>query len=257
MEGHPEIEMALVELYRTTGERKYLEFAGYMLEGEPDRIKLAQRDLTYLFTGKPFTSRTEAEGHSVRAMYASSGAADYYLETGDAAYRKTMERLWDDVAGRKMYLTGGVGSRAQGEAFGEAYELPNQLAYTESCAAIANMMWNWRLLAATGEGRYADIVERALYNGVNSGMSLSGMLYCYRNPLELTGNPDDRIRNPWYDTTCCPPNLQRVLASLPGYLYADDAVSLGRHRGHPHRRGAGARIRTAAADSRMVGEDRG
>lgn len=226
IEGHPEMEMAMVELYRTTRNRKYLDFAGYLLEGEPERIQLAPRDLVYLFTGKPYVSRTQFEGHSVRALYASSGAADYALETGDAALRKTMEHLWRDVTGAKMYITGGVGSRAQGEAFGEPFELPNQLAYTESCAAIANMMWNWRLLAGTGEARFAEIVERALYNGVNSGLSLSGNLYCYRNPLELTGNPQDKIRNPWYDTTCCPPNLQRVLASLPGYLYgvAEDGL---------------------------------
>jgi hypothetical protein len=116
-----------------------------------------------------------------------------------------------------MYITGSVGSRAAGEAFGEPYELPNAQAYTESCAAIGNLFWNWRLLAATADARHADLIERALYNGVNSGMSLDGTLYCYRNPLELGL---ENIRNPWYDTTCCPPNLQRILASLPGYLYS-------------------------------------
>ncbi|HET8550481.1 MAG TPA: beta-L-arabinofuranosidase domain-containing protein, partial [Bryobacteraceae bacterium] len=165
-------------------------------------------------------SRTKMEGHSVRATYAASGATDYYLETGDTAFGDTLENLWRDMTGRKMYLTGGIGSRAQGEAFGEPYELPNLLAYTESCAAIGNMMWNWRMLAATAEARFADTLERALYNGVNSGMSVSGTLYCYRNPLELAGNPADKIRNPWYTTTCCPPNLERVLASLPGYFYS-------------------------------------
>lgn len=226
IEGHPEIELALVELYRTTGERKYLDFAGYMLKGETERIPLPQRDLVYLFSGKPFTSRTQFEGHSVRAMYAASGATDYYLETGDATYRKTLDTLWNDLLAGKLYITGGVGSRSSGEAFGEPFELPNQLAYTESCAAIANMFWNWRMLATTGDSRYSDLVERALYNGVNSGLSLSGDLYCYRNPLELSGFPEDKIRNPWYDTTCCPPNLQRVLSSLPGYLYgfSDDGV---------------------------------
>jgi DUF1680 family protein len=216
--GHPEFEMALVELYRTTGDRRYLDFAGYLLSGvERERLHLTDEQLTYLFSGKPFTSRTEFEGHAVRAMYASSGATDYYMETGDAAYLKTLETLWRDLVNGKMYITGGVGSREAGEAFGEAYELPNAQAYGESCAAIGNMMWNWRMLLALGESRFADVMERALYNGINSGMSLSGTLYCYRNPLESSG---EKIRNEWYDTTCCPPNLERILASLPGYLYS-------------------------------------
>jgi DUF1680 family protein len=131
-----------------------------------------------------------------------------------------------------MYITGGAGSRASGESFGEPYELPNQQAYTESCAAIANLMWNWRMLQATGDGKYADVFERALYNGANSGMSLGGNLYCYRNPLEYTGNPADKIRNPWYDTTCCPPNLQRMLAALPGYFYSTSKEGLYVHLFH-------------------------
>jgi DUF1680 family protein len=215
--GHPEFEMALVELYRTTGDRRYLDFAGYLLSGvERERLHLTDDQVRYLFSGKPFTSRTEFEGHAVRAMYASCGATDYYMETGDAAYLKTLETLWGDLVNRKMYITGGVGSRESGEAFGEAYELPNAQAYGESCAAIGNMMWNWRMLLARGESRFADVIERALYNGINSGMSLSGTLYCYRNPLESSG---EKIRNEWYDTTCCPPNLERTLASLPGYMY--------------------------------------
>ncbi len=162
-------------------------------------------------------------------MYACSGATDYYLETGDPAYRATLETLWQDMVTHKMYLTGGVGSRAEGEAFGEAYELPNAQAYTESCAAIANLMWNWRMLAATGEARFADVIERALYNGINSGMSLDGTLYCYRNPLESTG---EQIRNPWYETTCCPPNLERTFAALPGYLYSTSADGFYVHLYH-------------------------
>ena len=127
-------------------------------------------------------------------MYASSGATDYYAETGDPAYWQTLERLWKDLVSRKMYITGGVGSREAGESIGLPYELPNAQAYGESCAAIGNMMWNWRMLAVTGEARFADVMERALYNGINSGMSLSGTLYCYRNPLESAG---ESIRNEW------------------------------------------------------------
>ncbi len=222
--GHPELEMALVELYRTTGNRAYLNLAGYLLSGvETERLHLKPSQVSYMFSGIPFTSRTKFEGHAVRAMYASSGATDYYLETGDPLYRKTLDTLWADLTNRKMYITGGVGSRSDGEAFGDPYELPNSQAYTESCAAIGNMMWNFRMLAASGESRFADIMERALYNGINSGMSLDGTLYCYRNPLASDG---EKIRNEWYDTTCCPPNLERVLASLPGYFYASSKDGL-------------------------------
>ena len=154
----------------------------------------------------------------MRALYACSGATDYYLETGDAEYHNTLDRLWKDLTERKMYITGGVGSYAQGEAVGMAYDLPNERAYAESCAAIANLMWNWRMLAASADAKYADVMERALYNGINSGMSLSGTLYCYRNPLESRG--EENIRQPWYDTTCCPPNLERTFAAIPGYLYS-------------------------------------
>ncbi|HET7104486.1 MAG TPA: beta-L-arabinofuranosidase domain-containing protein [Terracidiphilus sp.] len=225
--GHPEIEMALIELYRTTGKRQYVDLAGYILHGDP-RIPLRPSQIVYMFCGIPFTSRTRLEGHAVRAMYACCGATDYYLETGDPAYWKTLNTLWEDLTSHQMYVTGGVGAREAGEAFGAAYELPNATAYGESCAAIGNMMWNWRMLAATGNAKFTDVIERALYNGINSGMSLDGTTYCYRNPLafdpegENAGRhtPDGQIRNPWYDTTCCPPNLERTFASLPGYFYS-------------------------------------
>ncbi len=217
--GHPEIEMALIELYRTTGKRQYLDLAGYILHGDP-RWTIAPRQLTYMFCGKPFTSRTHLEGHAVRAMYACCGATDYFLETGDPQYWKTLETLWHDLSEHQMYVTGGVGARSEGEAFGNPYELPNERAYGESCAAIGNMMWNARLLAATGQARFTDVIERALYNGINSGMSLDGRTYCYRNPLAFEPSTGDVIRNPWYDTTCCPPNLERTFASLPGYFYS-------------------------------------
>ncbi|HVW76682.1 MAG TPA: beta-L-arabinofuranosidase domain-containing protein [Alloacidobacterium sp.] len=217
--GHPEIEMSLIELYRTTGNHKYLELAGYILQGD-SRIPLRQQQIVYMYCGIPFTSRTKLEGHAVRAMYACCGATDYYLETGDPAYLKTLTALSQDLVEHQLYVTGGVGARAAGEAFGNAYELPNAQAYGESCAAIGNMMWNWRMLSATGNALHADVMERALYNGINSGMSLDGKLYCYRNPLAFDPSSGDKIRNPWYDTTCCPPNLERTFASLPGYFYS-------------------------------------
>ena len=226
--GHPEIEMALIELYRTTGERKYLELAGYILQGDP-RIVARPSELVYMNCGVPFTTKTKLQGHAVRAMYACCGATDYYIETGDPAYLKTLDVSWKDLSEAQMYVTGGVGARSSGEAFGEDYELPNAQAYGESCAAIGNMMWNWRMLAATGEARYADVIERALYNGINSGMSLDGKLYCYRNPLAFDPASGEKIRNPWYDTTCCPPNLERTFASLPGYFYSTSKDGLYVH----------------------------
>src|SRR6202020_1594288 len=173
--GHPEIEMGLIELYRITGDKRQLDLAGYILEGDA-RIELPERRTIYMFSGTSFRARTKMQGHAVRAMYACCGATDYYLETGDRTYLQTLNRLWDDMTTTKMYVTGGVGSRADGEAFGDAYELPNFRAYGESCAAIGNMMWNWRMLAATGDAKFTDVIERALYNGINSGMSLDGVM---------------------------------------------------------------------------------
>jgi DUF1680 family protein len=226
--GHPEIEMSLIELYRTTGNKQYLDLAGYILHGD-SRQPLTERQIVYMFCGIPFTSRTKLEGHAVRAMYACCGATDYYLETGDPAFWKTLNVLWDDLAAHQLYVTGGVGARSDGEAFGNAYELPNERAYGESCAAIGNMMWNWRMLSATGDAKFTDVMERALYNGINSGMSLDGKLYCYRNPLAFDPATGDKIRNPWYDTTCCPPNLERTFASLPGYFYSTSAEGVYVH----------------------------
>ncbi|HYL62200.1 MAG TPA: beta-L-arabinofuranosidase domain-containing protein [Candidatus Methylomirabilis sp.] len=226
--GHPEIEMALIELYRITGDKRQLDLAGYILGGDA-RIPLPQYRTIYMFCGTPFTARTKLEGHAVRAMYACCGSTDYYLETGDQTYWKTLNTLWDDMTRTKMYVTGGVGSRSDGEAFGDAYELPNYLAYGESCAAIGNFMWNWRMLAATGDAKFTDVMERALYNGINSGMSLDGTLYCYRNPLAFDPTTGEKIRNPWYDTTCCPPNLERTFAALPGYFYSTSKDGLYLH----------------------------
>ena len=226
--GHPEIEMGLIELYRITGDKRQLDLAGYILQGDK-RIELPERRTIYMFSGTPFTERTKMQGHAVRAMYACCGATDYYMETGDPTYLQTLNRLWTDTTTTKMYVTGGVGSRSDGEAFGDAYELPNFRAYGESCAAIGNMMWNWRMLAVTGDAKFTDVIERALYNGINSGMSLDGTLYCYRNPLAFDPSTGDKIRNPWYDVTCCPPNLERTFGSLPGYFYSTSAEGIYVH----------------------------
>ena len=229
--GHPEIEMALVELYRISGDRRHLELASYILGGDK-RIVLTPDESVYLFCGTPFVARTKLEGHAVRAMYACCGATDYYLETGDEKYWKTLNVLWEDLVRDQMYVTGGVGARRKHEAFGDPYELPNLTAYGESCAAIGNMMWNWRMLHASADAKHTDVIERALYNGINSGMSLDGTLYCYRNPLEFDPTASTPIRNPWYDTTCCPPNLERTFASLSGYFYSTSADGLYVHLFH-------------------------
>jgi DUF1680 family protein len=236
--GHPEVEMALIELYRTTGEKRYLDLAGYLLGGD-ERLDRPLSRVIYTFSGTPFVDRKQLEGHSVRAMYACSGATDYYLETGDRNYWNTLERLWNDLVDGKMYITGGIGSRWTGEAFGEPYELPNGRSYAETCAAIGEMMWNWRMLAATGEARFTDVIELSLYNAINVGMSLSGTLYCYRNPLESSGvdepnwqSDDGTVRNPWYDVLCCPPNIERTFASLPGYFYSTSSDGLYLHLFH-------------------------
>ena len=230
--GHPEIEMALMELYRTTGEKGYLDFADYLLNGvDVAKLeqKVSQRDLEYAFSGLPFKSRTELRSHSVRAMYRCCGAADYFLETGDAETWKVLEVLWNDMSQYKMFVTGGVGSRYETEGFGNPYELPNERAYTETCAAIGSIMWNWRMLLATGAARFADLMERALYNGFLSGVSLEGDQYFYRNPL---ASLSDNERKPWYDCTCCPPNVERMLASLPGHLYSTSAEGIWVHLYH-------------------------
>jgi hypothetical protein len=233
--GHPVIEMGLIELYRTTGERRYLDLAGYILHGDPRIVRHPER-VVYTFSGIPFTERTHLQGHAVRAMYACSGATDYYLETGDQSYWKTLENLWQDMVNTKIYVTGGLGSRWEGEAFGDAYELPNSRAYAETCAAIGSYMWNWRMLAATGDARFTDVMERALYNAINVGMSLDGTLYCYANPLESPGRSDPTwhskegtVRNPWYDVLCCPPNIERTLGALPGYMYSTSKDGLYVH----------------------------
>ena len=224
--GHPEIEMSLIELYRTTGDRRYLDLAGYILNGDPRIVRRPDR-VVYTFSGIPYTDRTKMEGHAVRAMYASCGATDYYLETGDPKYWQTLNRLWQDMVSTKMYVTGGLGARWEGESFGDAYELPNSRAYAETCAAIGSLMWNWRMLAASGDARFTDVMERQLYNAINVGMSLDGTTYCYYNPMEFAGHADPnrhsadgRVRNPWYDVFCCPPNIERTMGALPGYFYS-------------------------------------
>jgi len=211
--GHPEIEMALVELNRLTGRADYIDLARFFLD-QRGRGVIGGRD--YHIDHAPFRELCEIVGHAVRSVYLNCGATDVYLETGEKDLWGALERLWENMTGRRMYATGGVGARHQGEAFGADYELPSEQAYAETCAAIASAMWNWRMLLASGEARYADAMELALYNGFLSGLSLDGESYFYVNPLADRGG---HRRQPWFPCACCPPNIARMLASLPGYFY--------------------------------------
>jgi DUF1680 family protein len=231
--GHQEIEIGLAKLYRVTGKRAYLDLAKFFLDerghyfgGEKyatdDPFAVYNSD-EYLQNHKPVLEQGEAVGHAVRAMYMYSGMADAGALGGFPEYVAAIDRLWLDVAGKKQYLTGGVGARSGSEAFGAAYELPNAEAYTETCAAIGNALWNYRLFLLHGESKYMDVFERVLYNGLLSGVSLSGDRFFYQNPLESAGGYG---RSPWFEVACCPPNMTRFLPSLPGYVYAtkDDVV---------------------------------
>ncbi|MCX7598027.1 MAG: glycoside hydrolase family 127 protein [Armatimonadetes bacterium] len=213
-EGHPEPEMALVELYRETGEQRYLDLACFLLNerghGYCGGAEVQQDH-------KPFRELREVVGHAVRAMYLNCGAADIFMETGDATLLPALEAMWRNLTARRMYVTGGVGARYEGEAFGADYELPNERAYAETCAAIGNAMWQWRMFLMTGEPRYMDVFELALYNGALAGISLDGRQYFYVNPLADGGN---HRRQDWFGCACCPPNIARLLAQLSGYFYA-------------------------------------
>jgi len=212
--GHPEIEMALVELHRETGERKYLELAEFFIE---NRGKGYAGGREYFIDHKPFNELIEVVGHAVRMLYLCCGATDIYMEKGDKKLIETLNRLWINMTTKKMYITGGVGSRHEGEAFGENYELPNKEAYAETCAAIASFMWNWRMFLVTGDSKYTDLMEQTLYNGLISGVSLDGKKYFYVNPLEADR---DHRREEWFECACCPTNIIRLLTQFPGYMYS-------------------------------------
>ncbi|CAA9449632.1 MAG: GH127 / GH146 [uncultured Rubrobacteraceae bacterium] len=226
VDGHEEIEMALVELFRVTGNRRYLEQAGFFVDARGRGLlgrPYGRHDPSYSQDHEPLRDQDRVVGHAVRALYLYSGAADVYAETGEGDLLKALDRLWGNMTTRRMYVSGGLGSRHEGEAFGGDFELPNARAYTETCAAIASVMWNWRMLMLRGDARYADLIERTLYNAVLPGVSLDGGHYFYENPLEDDGT---HRRQPWFGCACCPPNVARLLASIPGYFYSasDDAL---------------------------------
>ncbi|MEU6762211.1 beta-L-arabinofuranosidase domain-containing protein [Streptomyces sp. NPDC046853] len=242
--GHPEIETALVELYRETGERRFLDLAGHfthrrghgLLAGNADRPDPGP---AYWQDHLPVREAPTVTGHAVRQLYLLAGAADLAMETGDASLREALERLWHAMTAEKTYVTGGVGARHEGEAFGEPFELPPDRAYAETCAAIASVQWSWRMALLTGETRYSDLIERTLYNGFLSGVSLDGDRWLYVNPLQVRDDheplPGDGTarRTPWFRCACCPPNMMRLLASLPHYVASGDAEGLQLHQYAP------------------------
>ena len=211
--GHQIAEMALAKLYIVTGDRKYLDEAKFFLD---QRGHTSRRD-AYSQAHKPVVEQDEAVGHAVRATYMYAGMADVAALTGDTAYIHAIDRIWDNIVGKKYYITGGIGATANGEAFGANYELPNMSAYCETCAAIGNVYVNYRLFLLHGESKYYDVLERSLYNGLISGVSLDGGGFFYPNPLESRGQHQ---RQPWFGCACCPSNICRFIPSLPGYVYA-------------------------------------
>ena len=211
--GHQIAEMALVKLYLVTGDRKYLDQAKFFLDA---RGYTGRKD-AYSQAHKPVIEQDEAVGHAVRTVYMYSGMADVAAITGDSSYIKAIDRIWDNIVSKKMYITGGIGARHQGEAFGDNYELPNLSAYCETCAAIGSVYMNYRLFLLHGDAKYFDVLERTLYNGLISGVSLDGGSFFYPNPL---ASDSGYSRKPWFGCACCPSNISRFVPSLPGYVYA-------------------------------------
>ena len=211
--GHQIAEMALAKLYLVTGEKKYLDQAKFFL----DKRGYTTRTDEYSQAHKPVLEQDEAVGHAVRAAYMYAGMADVAALTGDQGYIDAIDAIWDNIVTKKLYITGGIGATSNGEAFGENYELPNMSAYCETCAAIGNVYVNHRLFLLHGESKYYDVLERTLYNGLISGVSLDGGGFFYPNPLESIGQHQ---RQPWFGCACCPSNICRFIPSLPGYIYA-------------------------------------
>ncbi len=223
IDGHPIIETALVELYRETGHEPYLRLASQFIEQRGQGlIGDSGFGRRYLQDWEPVRETAVLYGHAVRALYLDAGVADVAAETGDAELLATSVARWEDMVATKTSLTGGVGSRHSGESFGDGFELPPDRAYNETCAAIASIQWSWRMLLATGESKYADLIERALYNGVGAAISADGQRFFYVNPLRRRDDhyeeDDPGRRNEWFSCACCPPNIMRLMASLGHYL---------------------------------------
>lgn len=225
--GHQEVEIGLVKLYRATGDKRYLDLSQFFLEarGKYDKYDRSSKDQfrngAYWQDHLPVVEQDEAVGHAVRATYMYAAMTDIAALKGEQTFESAVGKLWNNVVGKKMYVTGAIGSTRHGEAFGKNYELPNSTAYCETCASIANCMWNLRMFMLHGDSRYIDVLERSLYNGVLSGISLDGKKFFY--PNVLTCDESGSERSEWFDCSCCPSNLARFIPSVPGYVYATSA----------------------------------
>lgn len=231
--GHQVIEIGLVKLYLATGDRKYLDLSQFFIEcrGKREYIKKpGEPGATVWETGeywqdhKPAIEQTEAIGHAVRATYLYSGMADVAALTQNKDYINAIHKIWENAAGKKTYITGGIGSSGGWEGFGPEYELPNQSAYCETCAGIGNVYWNHRMFMLTGESKYVDMLERSLYNAILGGIGLDGKSFYYANPMQYTETngklSGENKRSPWFGCSCCPSNICRFMPSMPGYIYA-------------------------------------
>ena len=219
--GHQELELALVKLYKTTKDNRYLMLADWLLDERGHKRAKGYtwtewKDTAYAQDVVPVKQQKEITGHAVRAMYMYTGAADVAAQTGDQGYMNAMKTVWDDVVHRNMYITGGIGSSGSNEGFSVDYDLPNEQAYCETCASVGMVFWNQRMNLLTGESKYFDVLERSLYNGALDGLSLSGDRFFYGNPLASTGK---HYRKEWFGTACCPSNIARLVASLGDYVY--------------------------------------
>jgi DUF1680 family protein len=233
VDGHPEVETALVELFRETGERRYLDLAGYFVDSHGRGLLGSE---VYCQDRVPLREARNVEGHAVRQLYLLAAAADLAAETGEAELVRANERLWQAMTTTKTHITGGLGAHHDEEDFGDPYELPNERAYCETCAAIASIQWSWRMALLTGHARYSDLIERTLFNGFLAGVSLDGESWLYVNPLQVRdghtdpGGDQSARRTHWFRCACCPPNVMRLLSSLQHYLASTDGRGLQIHQ---------------------------
>lgn len=222
--GHEEIELALVKLYRATGKKKYLDMSKFFLDERGHyngrTVHSHNGSITYCQDDKPVIEQTTPHGHVVRAVYLYSGMADIAALTGDTSYIKALDSIWNNIISKRLYLIGSMGVRGYLEGFGPDYKLPNEQAYNETCATVGTAFLNLRLFLLHGDAKYIDVLERNIYNGVLSGVSLEGNTFFYPNPLASDGENKKHVRSPWFKTACCPSNIARVMPSIPGYIYA-------------------------------------
>jgi len=233
--GHEIVEMGLVRLYRITGKKDYLDLAKFFIDQRGikkynAKSKNEYENGKYFQDDEPVIDQDQAEGHAVRAMYLYSGMADVAALTGDTAYLKAIDRIWDNMVGKKMYVQGSIGAVGDGERFGENYELPNATAYNETCAAIGSVFWNERMFLLHGDSKYIDVLEKTLYNGLISGVGLDGNSFFYTNAMQITANfkteDTEPQRSGWFVCSCCPTNVVRLIPSIPGYIYAEKGNSV-------------------------------